>query len=155
METKDEERSGKDKALDWVKQHKVQIGVSAVVAVGAVAGIAVAAKTGHLPKLGCIRESFGKSAAAIAEEGACSAAQVAAEEAASNVIPAATEAVSQTAEVVEQTVMQVNVDGHLRRLPEGFKASQSAIENAKFAGMPLPEGRTYVRAYEKYCTHAA
>ncbi len=51
----------------------IAIGVVAVVGVSAVAGIAVASKTGRLPKLDCIRGGFSKAARAIAEKSTCGA----------------------------------------------------------------------------------
>lgn len=42
------------------------------------------------------------------------------------------------------------VNGYIRRLPEGQKASESAIEKAKKLGYNLAEGETYVSPFSKH-----
>lgn len=61
------ELSKKDKAIMWVKRHKAQIGVGALLVVGSIVGTSIAVKTGHMPRLGDMRKSTGKGAGSIAE----------------------------------------------------------------------------------------
>lgn len=67
MEEEEIELSKKDKAIMWVKQHKAQIGVGALVVAGSVAGVAIAAKTGHLPRLGAASKGASKVASTVIE----------------------------------------------------------------------------------------
>lgn len=57
----------KDKAIMWIKQHKAQIGVGALVVAGSIAGVAIAAKAGHMPRLGDVRKGVGKGAGSVVE----------------------------------------------------------------------------------------
>lgn len=67
MEEEKIELSRKDKAITWVKQHRAQISVGALVVVGSIAGASIAVKTGHMPRLGDMRKSTCKGAGSIVE----------------------------------------------------------------------------------------
>lgn len=67
MEEEKVELSKKDKAIMWVKQHKAQIGIGALVVVGSIAGVSIAVKTGRMPRLGDARKSAGKGAGSVVE----------------------------------------------------------------------------------------
>lgn len=67
MESEDAEMTGREIALMWVKQHKAQIGLGALLTVASVAGLCLASKTGHMPKLADMRKAASKGAAAITE----------------------------------------------------------------------------------------
>ena len=61
------ELTKKDKAIIWVKRHKVQIGVGALVAAGSIASVAIAVKTGHMPRLGDAHKSTCKGVSSVVE----------------------------------------------------------------------------------------
>ena len=44
---------------------------------------------------------------------------------------------------------EIKVQGHKRKLPKGWSASESAKEFARLDNMPLAENETYVRNYKK------
>lgn len=67
MEEEKVELSKKDKAIMWVKQHKAQIGIGALVVVGSIAGVSIAVKTGHMPRLGDARKNADKGAGSVGE----------------------------------------------------------------------------------------
>lgn len=57
----------KDKAIIWVKRHKAQIGVGVLVVAGSIASVAIAVKTGHMPRLGDAHKSTCKGASSVVE----------------------------------------------------------------------------------------
>ncbi len=57
----------KDKTIIWVKQHKAQIGIGALVVASSIAGVAIAVKVGHTPRLGDVRKGVGKGAYSVVE----------------------------------------------------------------------------------------
>ena len=59
------ELTKKDKI--WVKRHKAQIGVGALVAAGSIASVVIAVKTGHMPRLGDAHESACKGVSSVVE----------------------------------------------------------------------------------------
>ena len=61
------ELTKKDKAIIWVKRHKAQIGVGALVAAGSIASVAIAVKTGHMPRLGEAHKSTCKGVSSVVE----------------------------------------------------------------------------------------
>lgn len=67
MELKDSDLPEESKGIAWMKQHKVQIGIGAFVAIGSIVGIAIAAKTGHAPQFKTNGNAAGKGAATIIE----------------------------------------------------------------------------------------
>ena len=69
MESKDVETTRRGKALSWIKQHKGQIGLGVLLTVTSVAGVCLASKTGHTPKLTDVRKTIDEGAAAIVEAG--------------------------------------------------------------------------------------
>ena len=58
----------KDKATMWVKQHKTLIGIGALAMVGSIAGVFIAVKTGHMPRLGDVHKSAIKDAGSVVED---------------------------------------------------------------------------------------
>lgn len=70
MELDDTDLPEENEGIAWLKHHKVQIGIGAFVALGSIVGIAIAAKTGHAPKIKTNGNTAGKGAATIIEAAA-------------------------------------------------------------------------------------
>lgn len=65
MESEDVETTRIGKVLAWAKQHKAQIGFGVCLVVASVAGVGLASRAGHKPKLSGVRKAVDEGAAAI------------------------------------------------------------------------------------------
>ena len=57
--------------------------------------------------------------------------------------------ISDIKDIKDTVVDEIKVQGHKRKLHEGWSASESAKEFARLDNMPLAENETYVRSYKK------
>lgn len=53
-----------------------------------------------------------------------------------------------TKDALEREIQRYFVSGHIRRLPDGFNASDEAVAHAAEYGIELPSNTTFVRPYE-------